>query len=74
MVCIDISAPMVKSDKPTIKNKTPNKKSKKMPGSIGVSVIANTATISAIGIMDENDSESLDLIRFCNAFCSFLGN
>lgn len=24
--------------------------------------------------MDENDSESLDLIRFCNCSCSFLKN
>ena len=35
---------------------------------MGVSVTAKAATISAIGIMDENDSESLDLMRFCNAF------
>lgn len=45
-----------------------------MPGSIGVNVIANAATMKAMGIMEENDSESLDLIRFCNASCSFLCN
>ena len=38
---------------------------------MGVSVIANAATIKAMGIMDENDSESLDLMRFCNAFSPF---
>ena len=74
IVCIDISAPMVKSDKPKIKNATPNKKSRKMPGSIGVSVIANAATMSASGIIEENDSESLDLIKFSNAYSSFRSN
>ena len=68
IVCIDISAPMVNSDNPKIKQATPNTKSKKMPGSMGVSVTANAATMSAMGMMEENDSESLDLIRFCNAF------
>ena len=42
-----------------------------MPGSIGVSVIANAATMSAMGMIEENDSESLDLMRFCNAVGSF---
>ena len=74
IVCIDISAPIVKSDKPKMRHTTPKTKSRKMPGSIGVSVIANAATISAMGIMDVNDSESLDLIRFCNCSCSFPGN
>ena len=73
IVCIDISAPMVKSDKPKTRQRTPNKKSRKIPGSIGVSVIANAATISAMGSMEENDSESLDLIRFCNAYFPFVG-
>ena len=35
---------------------------------MGVSVTAKAATISAMGMMDVNDSESLDLMRFCNAF------
>ena len=73
MVCMDISAPIVKSDKPKMRQTTPKTKSRKIPGSIGVSVIANAATISAMGMMEENDSESLDLIRFCNCSCSFLG-
>ena len=74
MVCIDISAPMVNSDSPKIRQRTPNIKSKKMPGSMGVSVTARNATISAIGIMELNDSESFDLMRFCKSSCSFLGN
>ena len=48
-----------------------------MPGSMGVSVTAKAATISAMGMIEVNDSESLDLIRFSNAsspFKTIVGN
>lgn len=71
-VCIDISAPIVKRERPNIRQMTPKIKSKKMPGSIGVSVMARIATITAMGKMEWKDSKSLDLMRLPKRFVSFL--
>ena len=52
MVCIDISAPIVNMESPNTRHATPNKNNKKVPGVIGVSEMASSATISAIGSTD----------------------
>ena len=54
--CIDISAPIVKMASPAIRQSTPSKKSKKVLGDMGVSVMLSKRTMAAIGSIDVMDS------------------
>ena len=62
--CIDISAPMVKIAKPAIRQSTPKRNIKKVPGLSGVNVTLSASTMAAMGRMDVRDSLNLLLITF----------
>ena len=55
-VCMDISAPMVKTASPAIRQRTPNKNIKNTPGDRGVRVTLSAITIAAMGRIDVRDS------------------
>ena len=50
--CMDISAPMVNTESPMIRQKMPMRNKRKVPVAIGVMVTAKITTIAAIGQMD----------------------
>ena len=54
--CIDISAPIVNTASPAIRQRTPSKKRKKVLGLMGASVIPNNSTIAAMGMIEVSDS------------------
>ena len=64
--CIDISAPMVNTARPTTRHSVPNKNKKKVEGVRGATVIPSNSTMAAMGRIENKDSCSLFLITVSN--------
>ena len=54
--CMDISAPIVKTESPMIRQRVPNKNRKKVEVSKGATVIPNSKMMAAMGRIEVSDS------------------